>query len=184
MHPLLKAGGHALALRLDRLRETIRTAAERLRASLAQLLGETLTDTVRDVFRVAFESSGPCIPPYYRTYGGRHMPSPYRGRDDDDDPLAPWLREEAPGPYRSHVDDEDETGTSPADECEAKRPAWSVATEVGLRVSAWWLRRGKGSRTLLGCLAAGSVVAGLAFLGGPWAAAGLRLTDFLTLLAT
>ena len=92
MHPLLKAGGRALALRLDRLRETIRTAAERLRASLAHLLGETLTDTVRDVFQTVFDRPGPYGPCHYPpSYGDRYVPASYRRRYDEDDPLAPWL---------------------------------------------------------------------------------------------
>ncbi len=187
MHPLLKAGGRALALRLDRLRETIRTAAARLRDSIARLLGDTLTDTLRDVIHTVLDHRVPFAPvgypPIYR--GDRYVPSAYRRSYDDDDALASWMRQDDSGwvdPDAAYEEPDDVAPTpSPAAN---ERPAWSVATEVGLRASAWWLRRGLGSRTLLAGLAAGGVVASLALLGGTWALAGLRLTDLLSLLAT
>ncbi len=189
MHPLLKAGGRALAIRLDRLRDSVRTAAARLRDSIARLLGDTLTDTLRDVIQTVLEQPMPFspipIPPIYR--GGRYVPRSYRRSDDDDDPLASWLRQEDPDwvdPDLVPDDTGDEDLSAPATPGPTERPAWSVATEAGLRAGAWWLRRGLGTRKVLGGLAAGAIVASLALLGGPWAVAGLRLTDLLALLTT
>ncbi len=189
MHPLLKAGGRALALRLDRLRKTIRTVAARLRDSIARLLGDTLTDTLRDVIHTVLDGPVPCgpvgYPPIY--CGDRYVPGTYRRSYDDEDALASWMRQDDPGwvdPEAAYDEPDDHGGAAVATPTATERPAWSVATEVGLRASAWWLRRGPGSRTLLGGLAAGAVIASLALPGGPWALAGLRLTDLLALLTS
>ena len=187
MHPLLKAGGRALAHRLDRLRETVQAAAERLRENLARLLGETLTDTVRQAFGAVLGHPVTTDPVGYPApYGAGRVPVRYHDPYEDD-PLNSWMEGGAYGYPR-------EPGRPPAyeepDEAEAAeeapgpgpRHAWSVAAEVGLRVGAWCLRRVPARRAVLGGLAAGAVVAGAALLGGPWAVAGLRLRETLALL--
>src|SRR5256885_1271707 len=98
MHPLLKAGGRALALRLDRLRDSIRSAAARLRDSIARLLGDTLTETLRDVIQTVLDQPKPVgpvgYPPVYR--GERYVPRTYRPGYEDGDALASWMRQDDP----------------------------------------------------------------------------------------
>ncbi len=57
-----------------------------------------------------------------------------------------------------------------------------MATEVGLRVATWSLRRNFGGRPLLSSVVLGTVTACVACLGGAWAAAGLQVADTLSLL--
>ena len=146
-----------LAERLSRLNDNLQTLGERLKASIAGLLGDAIADAVRDSVRGLL--GGEAAPPDpYRNRRDHHAPDHYRDGQDD-----PWGDEDRRW--------EEEEVYTPARETSPKGNRWRNAASAALQTCLWFLKRQPRRPVLTTvCVTLAAGVTG--FVAGPMLAAG------------
>jgi hypothetical protein len=156
-----------LAARLTLLNDNLQALGERLKASIATLVSETIAETVRDAIRCLLRIRVADTPSPshrdYRDYRERCYPHAYREPGDDS-----WS--------------EDERRWSEAEQCPWKQrraaerndspPRWGNALSAAVQTALWFAKQQPRRRPMLTTLAV-TFAAGLtAFVAGPVCAAG------------
>ena len=155
-----------LAERLSRLNDGLQSLGERLKASIAGLLSDTIADAVRDSVRglLGDKESPPTPRREYREYRDPRDPASYR--DGEDDPWGDedrrWQDEEEFRPAREGIRRE----TSP------KSSRWRDALNAAVQTCLWFLKRQPRRRPVLTTLAVTLVAGATGFVAGPALAAG------------
>ncbi|MFO0881543.1 MAG: hypothetical protein U0840_29945 [Gemmataceae bacterium] len=161
-----------LAERLARLNDHLQALGDRLKASIASIVGGAIADAVSEAIRRLLGGLEPCTDPYR----DRHGPTTYRDRADDT-----WGEKD-----RRWEDDED---SSPARGTPAPpRPAssrWGDALRAAAQAALWFLRQQPRRRPVLTAFAV-TVAAGVTgFVAGPTLAVGASvLASVASLLLT
>lgn len=145
-----------LAERLARLNDGLQALGERLRASIAGIVGEAVADAARDAVRGLLGGEEP-------------PPDPYRDRHYRDDVDDPWGHEG--GRWREGDESYQPTRETPR-HAVGNGPRWRSAMGAAVRAWLWFLKRQPRRRPVLTTLAV-TLVAGVAgFVAGPALAAG------------
>ena len=168
-----------LAERLARLNDDLRTLGERLKASIAGVVGEAIADAVRDSVRDLLGGKNSTGDPYRDRVGGRPR-DPYReypGGGEDD----PWGEDR-------RWQDEDES-YPPAREAPTPRAGtgrrWRSALAAAVQTCLWFLKRQPRRRPVLTTLAVTLAAGVTGFVAGPALAAGAGvLASLASLLLT
>jgi hypothetical protein len=195
-HDRLDSGG--LLARIDQLRSSLEVLGGRLRAAVAEVLGETLGGVVRDTVlllldRLAGSSSSHAPEPARLAVRSWDERSGQPGWDDyDREGLQRWhgdphRRPEEPfdQPHESGLwgqtgepDDEPETQQEPTPaRAPPPRLAWSVS--AGLQAAALWLRNWAGRRPVLIGVAVAFLAGCLAYTAPALASAAFALAGSL-----
>ena len=161
-------GGRHLARRLDHLKDTLENIGDRLRETIADTIGQTLSGIVRDTAMRVFENLAEYLP----------GPAPI--------PVTPTYQPFVPDEHNIWPDDDEEEyqcdpepePIQPSTEGSSEKVA--AAVSAGMHVASWWLRRWTGKGRILTTAAVGLVTAGVAYVGGPIAAAVLSLAGAAT----
>jgi hypothetical protein len=178
-----------LSDRLRQLNENLQALGERLKNSIATVIGTTIAEAVKDAIRRLLGLGPPVtiIPPYrsdpwyddrnsrWERDGVRGWDNQDRGwnRDQEEDDYD-WSREED---YRSPDRD-----TEPTNE---QSNRWRNAWTSGLQTALWWLKYQPGRRPVLTTLAVTLAAGCTAFVAGPVFAAGVGvLASVASLLLT
>jgi len=147
------------------LGQTLQGLIERWRDGVAQAIGASVANVVRDIVRVLFADPQTVVP---------RRPKPDDFWDHDEE--KPWLRtsllrwdEGEDQPFQDN-DEDVEMVERPCDD-ESAPARWSRAVAVGCATVAWWLRRRCESFSLLETLGLGSAAALVVYVAGPIAAA-------------
>ena len=152
---------HTLAERLTRLNDNLQSLGERLKASIASVLGDAIADAVRDSVRSLLGGKDTPADPY-RLQHDDHAPGRYADRADDpwgeSDPS--WEEEIVPHPHQAPA-----TGHGVGKRC---RNALSSAVQAAL----WFLKQQPRRRPILTTLAVTLAAGVTGFLAGPAIAAG------------
>jgi hypothetical protein len=167
-------GGRMLARRLDQLCSTIESLSARLRTTIANAIGETIGGFVRDsALRVLDELAqylpDAAPPPSARSL--RDTLVKLAGEDYQPDGAGFWADERESDRTEPAADDDTIPSTP------ERLP---TALSTGLQAAAWCLRRWSGQGRMLTTFAVGLVAAGIAYIGGPLAAAVLSLAGSAT----
>ena len=150
-----------LAERLSRLNDNLQALGERLKASIAGLLSDTIADAVRDSVRGLLGGEEASHDPY-RDRRDRHAPDHYPDERDD-----PWADEDRRW--------EEEEVYTPTREASPKGNRWRNAASAALQTCLWFLKRQPRRRPVLTtvCVTLAAGVTG--FVAGPLLAAGTTL---------
>lgn len=147
--------------RLNQLGEHLRILAGRVRESVAEAVGETVSCTIRDSLGRLWSGQRILETPL------RQAPAPREHDWYDDRERDPWGQE--PGPWDGPVDYSRHSTRAP----EPVLPK-SSALVLAMQMAGWWMyRRG----TLAGALGLGLVVGSVALIGGRIAKSGLGLIE-------
>jgi hypothetical protein len=147
-----------LAERLSRLNDNLQSLGERLKTSIASLVGDAIAEAVRDAVR--------------RLLGSKEAPAVNTFRDDRDyrdaDAQDPWAEGE-----RRWSEEDDHASRWQRDVQRQDRPRrWHNAIGAAVESALWWLRYQPRNRPVLTTLAV-ALAAGIAgFVAGPALAAG------------
>ena len=174
----LDPGGKILAHRLDQLCLTLENLSARLRSTIATAIGETIGGFVRDSALRILDDLTEYLPdaaPPPSASSLRETLVKLAGEDYEPDGPGFWSDEPQPG--RRDDAKEGETVSAAA----VRLP---TALSTGLQAAAWCLRRWSGEGRMLTTFAVGLVAAGIAYIGGPLAAAVLSLAGSATQFAT
>jgi hypothetical protein len=148
-----------LAERLERLNDNLKTLGERLKASIAAVVGDAIAEAVRDAVRGLLGSKEAPADPY------RGYPAAGHYRDGEDDL---WGEED-----RRWEDDEVYT---PARKTTATRNGaagrWREAMSAALQAALWFLKQQPRRRPILTTLAVTLAAGVTGFIAGPILAAG------------
>ncbi len=150
-----------LSERMERLSDNLQALGDRLKASVATVLGDTIADAVRDSVRglLGGKESPPTPRREYREYRDDY-------RDGADDPWGDqdrrWQDEEEFRPAREGIRRE----TSP----NSRR--WRDALDAAVRTCLWFLGQRPRRRPVLTTLAVTLVAGATGFVAGPALAAG------------
>jgi hypothetical protein len=148
-----------LAERLERLNDNLRSLGERLKASIAGVVGDAIADAVRDAVRGLLGSRETPAD----SYRDNHAPGHYRDREDD-----PWGEEDRRW--------EDEEVYTPARKTTATRNGaagrWRGAMSAALQAALWFLKQQPRRRPILTTLAVTLAAGVTGFIAGPILAAG------------
>jgi hypothetical protein len=146
-----------LAGRLERLNDNLRTLGERLKASIAAVVGDAIADAARDAVRGLLGSKEAPADPYR----DHHARSYYRDGEDD-----PWGEED-----RGWEDEVIPSAreTPPTREGAGRR--WRNAMSA-VQAALWCLRRQPRRRPVLTTLAVTLAAGVTGFIAGPALAAG------------
>ena len=140
-----------LSERLSRLTDNLQALGDRLKASVAGVVGDAVTDAVRDSVR--------------KLLGGkasyRDQPAPDHYRDEDDDP---WGDEDRRW--------EDEEVYAPTRETSPKSSRWRNALSAALQTCLWFLKRQPRRRPVLTTLCVTLAAGVTGFVAGPALMAG------------
>jgi len=164
----LRHAGRFLAERLDRLRATLDTLRERLRAAVCEAIGQTVAGAVHDAVHAVLGA----------TTSHEERPSHYYLAPDAS---RPWWRDPEERPWaddREHWYAGEEEEPSPKSPPAPPQPAPTrlrVALVVGCELAAWWLRRWTGRCSLLAALTIGLLSATFSHVTDPGIAAGIGL---------
>ena len=150
-----------LADRLERLDDNLRTLGERLKASIASVVGDAIADAARDAVRGLLGSKEAPADPY-RDHRDRRAPDYYHDGDDD-----PWAEED----HRWEEEDFTPTREAPAMRQGAGR-RWRNAMSAAVQAALWFLRRQPRRRPVLTTLAVTLAAGVTGFVAGPALAAG------------
>ena len=150
-----------LADRLERLNDNLRTLGERLKASIAGVVGDAIADAARDAVRGLLGSKEAPADPY-RDHRDHHARSYYRDGEDD-----PWGEEDR-GWEEEFVPPARET--PPTREVAGRR--WRNAMSAAVQAALWFLRRQPRRRPVLTTLAVTLAAGVTGFIAGPVLAAG------------
>ena len=149
-----------LAERLGRLNDNLQTLGDRLKASIAAVVGDAIADAARDAVRGLLGSKEAPTDPY-RDRHDNYAPAYYRDEGDD-----PWGEEDRG--WEGEV-------VRPARETPTRKGAgrrWRNAVSAAVQAALWFLRRQPRRRPVLTTLAV-TLAAGVAgFVAGPALAAG------------
>ena len=151
-----------LAERLSRLNDNLQSLGERLKASIAALLGDTVADAVRDALRGLLGGKEEFVDPY-RERGDRHDRDYYGGREDD-----PWGDEDRR--WREEGDYSTAPRTPAASGGAGSR--WRVAASAALQAALWFLKRQPRRRPVLTTVCVTLAAGATAFVAGSLLAAG------------
>jgi hypothetical protein len=153
-----------LTQRLAKLNDNLQTLGDRLKASIAGLVGDAFADAIRDSVRGLLGGKEAPADPYrdQRDYRDPHAPDYYRDREDD-----PW------GDGENRWAEED---FSPARQSQTTHNSasnrWRNAVSAALQTAIWFLKQQPRRRPVLTTLCV-TLVAGLTgFVAGPALAAG------------
>jgi hypothetical protein len=150
-----------LADRLSRLNDDLQALGERLKASIAGLLGDAVAEAVRDSVRGLLGGDGESHAPY-RERMDRHARDYYEGREDD-----PWGDE---GRRRGEEEDYAPARRAPATSRGAS-DRWRNAVGAALRATLWFLKRQPRRRPVLTTLCVTLAAGVTGFVAGPALAA-------------
>jgi hypothetical protein len=154
-----------LAERLTRLNDNLQILGEKLKTSIAGVVGDAIAEAVRDSVRglLGHKESLPDAYSDHREYRDHHAPSSDRDRVDD-----PWGQED-----RRWEDEEDFTPvreTPVTDTGVGNR--WRNAMSAAVQGAFWYLKQQPRRRPVLTTLAVTLAAAITGFLAGPVFAAG------------
>lgn len=150
-----------LSERLERLNDNLQSLGERLKASIAGLLGETIADAVRDSVRGLL--GGREAPPTpYRDRRDYHTPDHYREGEDDS-----WGEDDR----RWEEEDFAPARRTPATSSGAGK-RWRDAVSAALQAALWFLKQQPRRRPVLTTLAVTLAAGVTGFVAGPVLAAG------------
>ena len=150
-----------LAGRLERLNDNLQSLGERLKASIAAVVGDAIADAARDAVRGLLGGKEVPADPY-RDRRDHHAPAYYREEGDD-----PWGEEdrgwegEVVRPARA---------TPPTRKGAGRR--WRNAVSAAVQAALWFLRRQPRCRPVLTTLAVTLAAGVTGFVAGPALAAG------------
>jgi hypothetical protein len=174
-----------LAERIDRLRGTLAALHRLVCERVAELVGATVADVVRQTVRAALEPPAPSIPVApvtpvacrdgYDPWGGPETQDCAGDRDPIDDRSDPWGYHETVAPAMPP------SPLAPSPEPPVL-PRLAAAAVVGLRAAAWWLATSR-LRRGWGCVVAGVLAGGAAYALGPVAVAVAPAVTALSLAA-
>jgi hypothetical protein len=154
LHSLIDPGGGSLAYHLDRLRRTLDGFRQRLRQAVADALGQTVGDLVRDSVASLLDEAG-TEPP------NTHYPPARSSRQS-----ALWNRSQT----LEYEDDPDDLLLDEEDEPvppQPRRLPWPQALAAGLRSVAWGLERRMGRLALGLALGLGVAACVAVLVSGP-----------------
>ena len=174
----LDPGGRILARRLDQLCLTLENLSARLRSTIATAIGETIGGFVRDSALRILDDLTEYLPdaaPPPSASSLRETLVKRAGEDYEPDGQGFWSDEPQPGCR------DDAKESEPVSAAALRLP---TALSTGLQAVAWCLRRWSGEGRMLTTFAVGIVAAGIAYIGGPLAAAVLSLAGSATQFAT
>jgi hypothetical protein len=179
-HPPYFDRPRTLVQRLRQLNENLLSLGQRLRESIASVIGETVAETVRDGLRRLFgrhdaaPAPSPAPPTFHRRYEDRDPLWDDPEEEERDDGWREQEDEPEPEPFRP-----------PAAPQEKECSRWRHALGASLRAACWWLERQKPRRPVV-TTAVIAIAAGVtAFVAGPAVADGLHLvSSMFGLLAT
>lgn len=165
----LARAGQTLADRLDRLRYDLESMHERLRAAVAQAVGQTIADIVQDAVNAVLDT-----PSYHHDSPDRRYGSPGYARATWQDAQDPVWRDH---PDYWHEWDEEEVPQrqAPTPKLESRASGLGKALMVGCETAAWWLRRWTGRYSALAALGIGLATAAVTYTGGPLTGAAIGL---------
>ena len=150
-----------LAERLTQLNDNLQSLGERLKASIASLLGDAIADAVRDSVRKLLGGEDAPADPY-RDQREYHSPAHYREDVDD-----PW------GDEDRRWEEEDYT---PSRQTQTTRNSatdrWRNAMSAALQAALWFLKQQPRRRPILTTLAVTLAAGVTGFVAGPMLAAG------------
>ena len=150
-----------IVLRLDHLLSNLESLSQRLRASLAEVLSESVADAIHEA--ISHVLTGGALP----ALSGPREYDQYR-RDYD---RAYNPEQERDGyEYERRWEEQSESDREPEPETEATRlpcSRWHLAILACVQTMAWWLRQRSGAWALLGALGVGATVGLVAYLVGP-----------------
>jgi hypothetical protein len=167
----------SLAERLSRLNDNLQALGERLKTSIAALVGDAIGDAVRAAVRnLLGNREAPALAASFRD--DRNYRKPYRPRDDQDqfhrsdyrdaDARDPWGEDERRWPEEDDCPSRWET-----DERRQDRPRrWHNALGAAAQSALWWLRYQPRNRPVLTTLAVALAAGITGFVAGPALAAG------------
>jgi hypothetical protein len=192
-----------LCARLERLHEALLGLGQRLRESIAQLIGSHIGEAVREAVRALLEGAVPRPP--------GHTHDPYRSSHQRSD-FHPGARHASPGhdpwgrdPWGSDPYSEDAyqdemlengAGNQPAQGGGASpvqmpelpalpgMPRWWSFLPAALQLADWWLRRYPSRPRLVGALVVGAAAAITAVTAGPLAGAVTAVAGTAVLLTS
>jgi hypothetical protein len=150
-----------LAERLAQLNDNLQSLGERLKASIAGLLGDTIADAVRDSVRVLLGSKE-APPTSYRDQRDYHSPDYYRDREDD-----PWGDED-----RRWEEEEIYTPTRQTQTTRNESNRWRNALSAALQAALWFLKQQPKRRPVLTTVVVTFAAGITGFIAGPMLAAG------------
>jgi hypothetical protein len=166
-----------LAERLSRLNDNLQALGERLKTSIASLVGDAIGDAVRAAVRnLLGNKEAPALAAGFRDERGYR--EPYRPRDERDqfhrsdyrdvDARDPWGDDE-----RRWPEEDDNASRWDSSERRQDHPRrWHNALGAAAQSALWWLRYQPRNRPVLTTLAV-ALAAGIAgFVAGPALAAG------------
>jgi hypothetical protein len=166
-----------LAERLSRLNDSLQALGERLKTSIAGLVGDAIGDAVRAAVRnLLGNREAPALTAGFRD--DRDHREPYRPRDDRDqfhrgdyrdaDARDPWGEDE-----RRWPEDGDYASRWETEERRQDRPRrWHNALGAAVESALWWLRYQPRNRPVLTTLAVALAAGITGFVAGPALAAG------------
>jgi hypothetical protein len=154
-----------LAQRLQHLKADLHGLGERLKTSIASVIGQAIADAVRDAVRWLL--------------GGQEEPkapnpgSPYDRWDDPDERL--WGQQ---GEERDRLQDDGSLvprseGTAPGKASKEKAQRWRHAWTAGLQTALWWPARQSCRRPIVTTVAVGLAAGVTGYVAGPAMAAGV-----------
>jgi hypothetical protein len=185
---LIDPGGRALASSLDRLGTTLGSLSQRLKQVLVQTVGESVSEAVRDTLQAVFP-----VPPSDHdgrsSYGGSYYNSSSARRYDRygepsyryesgywQDERYQTYQDRDDGNYGSDREDHDtDQSLGPVQEPTLSRVPLAMA--CGLQAAASWMKRFPGCWNWVSSAVVGLVIAGVVYVGGATAAAGLTLAN-------
>jgi hypothetical protein len=138
---------------LERLHESLELLGQRLRGSIAQLVGTQVGDAVRD----AVEGLLSCRP----------MPVPERWRPEERRWHDPRPHDDGYGKDGYWQDDEPEPQQEFATAPPESPSCWKTLLAGAVQVALWWLRRGPQGLSLWQALGVGGTAGAAALMGGP-----------------
>jgi hypothetical protein len=147
-----------LAERLSRLNDNLQALGERLKTSIASLVGDAIAEAVRDAVR--------------KLLGTREAPGVNTFRDDrddrDSDAQDPWAEGE-----RRWPEEDDNASRWQRDVQRQQRPRrWRNALGASIESALWWLKYQPRNRPVLTTLAVALAAGVTGFVAGPALAAG------------
>lgn len=154
-----------LAERLARLNDNLQALGERLKASIAGVVGDAIAEAVRDAVRGLLGGKGAPPDPFRdaRDYRDRHGPAHDRDRADD-----PWGEDD-----RRWEDEEDFTPPRETPERGTGTGSrWRNALSAAFQAALWFLKQQPRRRPVLTTLAVTLAAGVTGFVAGPVLAAG------------
>jgi hypothetical protein len=168
----LRSAAKRLTDRLEQLCHALDSITARVRAATAEVVGETITDIVRDAALYVIDRiSGPGT-----RRSSRRAPV---NRDrlwssDEGDDHAEYFD-------ASEFDQDDESGyADDADDLSDQAERISLAVSAGLQIAAWWLKCQAGRGGVLMSMVVSIATTGIAYFAGPFTRSFIVLIESAT----